>query len=260
MNQTRTLAVAGIGILLVLLLVCAGTALIVSAMNAAPDSDSASSGETATAVPTVAAATEVAIVVLPPPGMVEMATSTLMPTNTPEPTPLPTDTPVPTEPPLPTATNTAAPVVLPTNPPRRLHRQRIPRAHRPRPHRPLRTLVAWSARHSICTTAKAQMWDQASRFGSISLLRIPAVHPLDSALFGVLPRKDGGDRFDLFQASWGNDVVQTSGIDWVDHIDISEGGSYTLRLAVCFDVSVDECRAGGGNWATLSGEIPVTVR
>ena len=260
MNQTRTLAVAGIGILLVLLLVCAGTALIVSAMNAAPDSGSASSGETATVAPTVPAATEVANEVLPPPGMVELATSTLMPTNTPEATPLPTDTPVPTEPPLPTATNTAVPVVLPTNPPP----PPPPPTNTPEPPPPPPP-PPQDARGLVGTAFNLHD-GQSAEVGSGQpiwfhfTVENNSGAPVEFGALGVLPRKDGGDRFDLFQASWGNDAVQTSGLDWVDHIDISEGGSYTLRLAVCFDASVDECRAGAGNWATLSGEIPVTVR
>lgn len=74
-----------------------------------------------------------------------------------------------------------------------------------------------------------------------------------------MPRKNGADRPDLFQASWGNEVLSVNGLEWRDHIDLPESGSYTLRLAICFDADVNACKAGGGSWATLSSEIPVTV-
>lgn len=263
MSQNRTLAIAGIGIVIVLLLVCAGTALIVSAVRTTPEPGAGESaelpGDTATGTSAVPTPTEVADVVLPPPGMIELPTNTPPPTNTPEPTPLPTNTPLPTEPP-PTATNTPAPVVFPTNPP-------------PPPPPPSATPTTAAPPPPPPQDARGltgtlfQLHDgQSPNVGSGQPIWFHFIvanstgNPVPFGALGVLPRKDGGDRFDLFQASWGNDAVQPNGLDWVDHIDISESGNYTIRLAVCFDVTVDQCRAGAGTWATLSGEIAVTVR
>ena len=78
---------------------------------------------------------------------------------------------------------------------------------------------------------------------------------------GVMPRKDGVDRPEWFQRSWGgnNDVIGTGGLSWEDHIDLPEAGNYTLRLVVCFD-PLDSCKANPGLFASLSPEIPITVR
>ncbi len=83
--------------------------------------------------------------------------------------------------------------------------------------------------------------------------------PVPFGALGVMPRKDGVDRPDMFQASWSNEVLTTGGLDWRDHIEIGEPGSYTLRLAICFDADLNACKAGGGTWATLSSEIPVNI-
>ena len=77
---------------------------------------------------------------------------------------------------------------------------------------------------------------------------------------GVMPRKDGNDRREWYQHSWGgnNDVIPSSGLTWDDHINLPEAGNYTLRLVVCFDGAA--CKQQKGTWHTLSQEIPITVQ
>lgn len=76
---------------------------------------------------------------------------------------------------------------------------------------------------------------------------------------GVMPKKDGVDRPQWYQHSWGgnNDVIPSGGLSWDDHINLPEAGNYTLRLVVCFDGAA--CQAQKGTWHTLSAEIPITV-
>lgn len=82
--------------------------------------------------------------------------------------------------------------------------------------------------------------------------------PFDA--LGVMPRKDGVDRPQWYQHSWGgnNDVIPSGGLSWDDHINLPEGGNYTLRLVVCFDGAA--CQQQKGTWHTLSPEIPITIR
>ena len=82
--------------------------------------------------------------------------------------------------------------------------------------------------------------------------------PFDA--LGVMPRKDGTDRPQWYQHSYGgnNDVIPRSGLSWDDHINLPEAGNYTLRMVVCFDGAA--CTAQTGRWHTLSQEIPVTIR
>ncbi len=77
---------------------------------------------------------------------------------------------------------------------------------------------------------------------------------------GVMPKKDGVDRPQWYQHSWGgnNDVIPVDGLSWDDHINLPEAGNYTLRLVICFDGPA--CQAQNGTWHTLSPEIPVTIR
>ena len=81
--------------------------------------------------------------------------------------------------------------------------------------------------------------------------------PFDA--LGVMPKKDGVDRKEWYQHSYGgnNDVIPRSGLSWDDHIKLPEGGNYTLRLVVCFDGPA--CQAQTGTWHTLSPEIPIQV-
>ena len=81
--------------------------------------------------------------------------------------------------------------------------------------------------------------------------------PFDA--LGVMPKKDGVDRPEWYQNSWGgnNDVIDVDGLNWEDHIELPEAGNYTLRLVICFDGAA--CRQNNGTWHTLSPEIPVTI-
>lgn len=82
--------------------------------------------------------------------------------------------------------------------------------------------------------------------------------PFDA--LGVMPKKDGVDRPQWYQHSWGgnNDVIPVGGLSWDDHINLPEAGNYTLRLVICFDGPA--CQAQNGTWHSLSPEIPVTIR
>jgi hypothetical protein len=75
-----------------------------------------------------------------------------------------------------------------------------------------------------------------------------------------MPRKDGTDRFNWFQQSYGGPdaTIKPSGLTWEDHIELPETGNYTLRLVMCFD-GWDTCTSGAGTFVTLSPEIPVTI-
>lgn len=77
---------------------------------------------------------------------------------------------------------------------------------------------------------------------------------------GVMPKKNGVDRKEWYQHSYGgnDDVIPRGGLSWDDHINLPEAGDYTLRLVVCFDGAA--CTAQTGTWHTLSQEIPVTIR
>jgi hypothetical protein len=82
--------------------------------------------------------------------------------------------------------------------------------------------------------------------------------PFDA--LGVMPKKDGVDRPDWYQHSYGgnNDVVPPGGLNWEDHIDLPEAGNYTLRMVICFDGPA--CKAQTGTWHTISQEIPITIQ
>jgi hypothetical protein len=82
--------------------------------------------------------------------------------------------------------------------------------------------------------------------------------PFDA--LGVMPKKDGVDRPEWYQHSYGgnNDVVPSGGLNWEDHIDLPEAGNYTLRMVICFDGPA--CKAQTGTWHTISQEIPITIQ
>jgi hypothetical protein len=77
---------------------------------------------------------------------------------------------------------------------------------------------------------------------------------------GVLPKKDGVDRFDWFQQSYGgpNATMKPAGRVHEDNIKLPETGNYTLRLAICFE-TWEACNGSGGNWVTLSPELPANI-
>jgi hypothetical protein len=77
---------------------------------------------------------------------------------------------------------------------------------------------------------------------------------------GVMPKKDGVDRFEWYQQTYGgkNSTISAGGFSWEDRIKIPEPGNYTLRLVMCFD-GFDNCLQGSGTWQTMSDEIPVQI-
>jgi len=181
----------------------------------------------------------------------------VQPTNTMPPSPIPTETPPPTETPLPTETpvpptNTPVPVIIPTNPP-----PPPPPTNTPEPAPPPSTgglvLNFFGIEGGPAFSANSPIWfnfDIANVAGG----------PVPFGALGVMPKKDGGDRQDWYQNSWGgnNDSIPPEGIVWRDNIKLPEGGSYTLRLVICFE-DYGSCTSGQGNFVTLSHEVPVTI-
>lgn len=83
--------------------------------------------------------------------------------------------------------------------------------------------------------------------------------PVSFGALGVMPKKDGVDRPEWYQHSWGgnNDAIPVNGLAADDRIILNERGNYTLRLVICFS-DYNSCRAGGP-WISLSPEIPITI-
>jgi len=172
-------------------------------------------------------------------------TDTPAPTDTPEPTPVPpTGTPLPIPP-----TNPPAPIpptatpVPPTEPP-------------PPPPPPIGAngLVASSFTVENTSAGTNQpVWFEFTidnqTGGEVSY----------NAL-GVMPRKDGVDRPEWYQQSFGggNSTIDAGGFTWKDRIKLPETGEYGLRLVMCFD-GFNTCLEHQGTWHTMSGEIQVSI-
>ena len=186
---------------------------------------------------------------------VEIMTLTPIPTAVFTETPIPTDTPVPTETPLPTATNTPVPAIIyPTATPVPPTATIVPTPSGPQAGAPngiRATHYALQARSNISVNGK--IW-----FEFVIVNDSGGEVPY-SAL-GTMPRKNGVDRLEWYQNSWGgnDDVMPLGGLSAEDHIEIPEAGDYTLRLVICFE-SKDVCRSGHGTFHTLSQEIPITL-
>lgn len=207
---------------------------------------------------TIAAADTIAT--LPPPVIAEAsntpipATATPEPTDTPEITATPAVTEVPpteTSPPI-VATNTQAPIP-PTNPP--------PPTNTPEPTQPPPPPLG--ANGLIASNFEVQdrsdfVPDGKVWFGFTVSNSTSGEVPYNA--IGVMPKKDGVDRFEWYQNSYGgpNSTIKPGGLTWEDHIRLPETGNYTLRLVVCFD-GYDNCRSGGGVWHNLSQEISIRI-
>jgi hypothetical protein len=173
-------------------------------------------------------------------------TNTPGPTSTPQPSAVvPTNTP--TSPP-PTATSPPPPPAPPpTNPP-----PTNPPAPPPDDTRGL-TATSFALQDRSSYTVNGRVWFEFNIVnttgGEVPYRRL-----------GVLPRKDGVDRYDWFQQSYGgpNAAMKPAGLSHEDNIKLPEAGSYTLRLAICFE-TWDACNSGGGSWATMSPEIPINI-
>ena len=259
MNRTLSIVVAILGVVMVILLAVVFVLVLQDFLS--PESESVPTIASALDTPEPESSTEPESTTDPtsPPRVSQMpATFTPLPTveatNTAEPTnPDPTDTPLPTNTlPPPTATNTPVPIILPTN-------TSPPPTNTPKPEPPAqdtRGLVAeyfniqWERAN---LTVNGEIW-----FGFKVVNTVGYDVPYN--MLGVMPKKDGQDRFEWFQWSYGgkDHVISPQGLEWEDHIELPESGNYTLRLSICFD-GLDACKAGGGTWATLSQEIAVTI-
>ena len=174
------------------------------------------------------------------------AIPTVAPTEAP-PTALPTDTPVPTAPPTarpvvvqPTAVPPTATAVPPT----------------PAPQIGANGLVAsnFAVQSRADLTVNGDVWFEFTVANSTG-----GEVPYNA--LGVMPKKDGVDRREWYQQSYGgpDSTIKPGGLSWEDHIELPEPGNYTLRLVICFD-GFDACLQQRGTWHTLSAEIPVTIR
>ena len=218
------------------------------------------------AVPTVAATeqpAEIAAVVeqeiatLPPPLIVEATFTPIPATETPLPTETPAVTATPTETPVP-PTNTPAPIP-PTNVPPPAQPTAVPPTDTPAPPPPPQIgangLVAdlFALQDRSVMVAGEPVWFEFNVANSTG-----GEVPYNA--IGVMPKKDGVDRFEWYQQTYGgpNSTVKPGGLAWEDRIKLPEPGNYTLRLVVCFD-GFDNCLQGGGAWQSLSNEIPVTI-
>ena len=221
------------------------------------DSGDDEMAEVAATVETIADATALMATATPISEVaVEIVTLTPIPTAVFTETPIPTDTPVPTA--TPTAvppTNTPIPIIYPTAtpvPPTATPVPPTPSGPQPGAPNGIRaTYYALQDRSDISVNGK--IWFQFE-IANDSGGEVPY-----SAL-GTMPRKDGVDRLEWYQNSWGGDgaTIDTDGLRWEDNMRIPEAGEYTLRLVICFE-SKDVCRSGNGTFHTLSQEIPITL-
>lgn len=209
---------------------------------------------TASQIAIAVAATDEPILpaVLPPP-VVE-----ILPTNTPIPA---TNTPVPTN--TPVATNTPIPTNTPTSPPPTWTPVPFVPTSTPIPE-PTATPVPLGANGIVAGYFNIIQDESDYKAGGRIWFEFQAVNttggPVPYNVLGVMPRKDGQDRVDWFQMSYGgsDSTLKPEGLTWKDNIKTPESGNYTLRLAVCFD-GVNTCRSGGGTFYSLSPEVSVTI-
>ncbi len=197
---------------------------------------------------------------LPPPIVIvathtpDPATATPTPTDTPEPTAVqPTATAVPptNTPPPPLPTNPPAPVVPtatavpPTAPPP------------PPPADPVGANGLVAANFELQDRSKFEtnqpIWFEFTVANSTG-------GDVSYNALGVMPRKDGVDRPEWYQQTYGgrDSKISAGGFSWEDNIKLPETGSYTLRLVICFD-GFDTCLQHRGTWHSLSQEIPITI-
>ena len=203
-----------------------------------------------------------AFATLPPPIVLE-ATNTPIPvtntpqasatpenTNTPEVTEIPpTDTPVPMPP-----TNTPQPA-QPTSPPPPPPTETAEPPPPPPPAKGANGLVAshFAIQDRSDLSAGGSVWFEFELSNSTG-------GEVEYNALGVMPKKDGVDRFEWYQQTYGgqNSTIKPGGLIWEDRIKLPEPGSYTLRLVMCFD-GFDNCLQGGGTWQTVSDEIGIQI-
>lgn len=259
MNRKRTGAAVTALLLSLWLVGCGGT----PAETAPPATDVAEvPAATATKPPPVVAVNPPAVVVNPPGTSGESGNATSGDPGAPPALPTAVPTVAPTEAPPtaePTATPppTAAPVVVqPVAPPPAAPPTAVPPTAVPPTAAPagvnglIATHFALQPRADLVTNG--DIWFEFNVANSTG-------SDVGFDALGVMPKKDGVDRPQWYQHSWGgnNDVIPPGGLSWDDHINLPEAGNYTLRLVVCFDGPA--CQAQKGTWHTLSPEIPITV-
>ena len=199
---------------------------------------------------------------LPPPAIEVPPTFTAVPSDTPgDPTPTntpgPSSTPQSTDAPVPTRTPTFPPPTAtspppPPPPPPTAVPPTSPPAPPPDDTRGL-TATNFRLQDRSNYTVGGQVWFEFTIVnttgGEVPYNRL-----------GVLPRKGGVDRFDWFQQSYGgpNASIKPAGLSHEDNIKLPEAGSYTLRLAICFE-TWEASNSSGGSWAAMSPEIPINI-
>ena len=175
------------------------------------------------------------------------AVPTVAPTAAP-PTEVPTDTPVPTAVPP-----TAAPVIVqPTAVPPTA--TAVPPT--PVPQVGANGLIATN----FAIQSRAELTVNGSVWFEFTVANQTGGEVSYNAI-GVMPRKNGVDRGDWYQQSYGgpDSTIKPGGLTWEDRIRLPEVGDYTLRLVICFD-GFDACLQQRGTWHSLSPEVPVSIR
>lgn len=167
----------------------------------------------------------------------------------------PTDTPAPTETAAPTAVPpTAAPVVVAQ--PTAVPPTATPVPPPPPPQVGANGLIA----SHFAVQDRAEFTVNGSVWFEFNVANQTGGEVAYNAI-GVMPKKDGVDRPDWYQQSYGgpDSTIKPGGLSWEDRIKLPEAGNYTIRLVVCFD-GWDPCMQQRGTWHNLSPEIPITIR
>lgn len=237
MNRIRILAFSA------LLMIVAG--LLIACGGAAEPTESP------TAAPAEASPTK------PPPVVAQVTKTPVPPTATPPPSPTPQPSPTPapaTETPVPPTATLIPPTPVPQ-----------PTAIPPTAAPPTATAVPPTPVPQVGANGLvASQWEIQSRSDFRPNQEIWFGFKVDNSTggevpyngVGALPRKDGVDRPEWFQRSYGSDgsTIKPGGLEWEDNIKIPESGNYTLRLVICFE-PLSSCMANR-SYQTLSQEIP----
>ncbi|MFN2117900.1 MAG: hypothetical protein ACK2T1_09460 [Candidatus Promineifilaceae bacterium] len=201
-----------------------------------------------------------AFATLPPPIIVEASDTPIPATDTPQATPTQESTSTPEETEVPATetftpvppTNTAQPVQPTSPPPPTETPEPLPTAPPPKG---VNGLVAshFALQDRSDYHAGGSVWFEFTIANDTG-------NEVPYNALGVMPKKDGIDRFEWYQQTYGgkNSTISAGGFSWEDRIKLPEAGNYTLRLVMCFD-GYDNCLQGGGTWQTMSDEIAVQI-
>jgi hypothetical protein len=240
--------------LLAVLVACGGAEPAAEAPDATAGT---AAGETATGEqPAGATATK------PPPLVAQVTLTPAPPTATPppSPTPLPSPTAAPaTETPVPPTATAVPPTAVP---PTRAPATAVPPTAVPPTAVPPTAAPQVGANGLVASQFEIQGRSDFSRNGEIwfgfNVANSSGGEVAYNGL-GALPRKDGVDRPEWFQRSYGNDgsTIKPGGLEWEDNIKVPESGNYTLRLVICFE-PISACMSNK-SYKTLSQEIPFSI-